>query len=435
MGSDRFRPVPQVQLTHPEWTRAATLYQINTRQFTPEGTFAAAEAHLPRLAELGVSILWVMPVQTIGEVNRKGSLGSPYAVRDYYEVNPEFGTMADFRHFVDAAHGLGLKVILDWVANHTAWDNELVRRHPEWYARDWKGDFCPTPWWDWDDIIDLDYSHQGLREYMGAAMAHWVREADLDGFRCDVAGHVPTDFWEAVRQELEEIKAVFLLAEWEQRDLHTRAFDATYAWSWNEAMHDVAMGRKDANALRVFYAWNDRSWPWDIMRMMFTTNHDHNSWEGTEYARFGEMLESATVLSFVGEGMPLIYNGQEAGNERQLAFFERDPITWQEHPMNERYRRLVELKTDTSCLWNAGWGARMVNVTNSAESQVISFTRSDKASAVFGVFNLSDEARTITFGDGPHHGEWTDFASGSAVSVDADWSVDIPAWGHRVLTR
>lgn len=225
----RYYPKPYVQLTHPEWLKNATLYELNTRQFTPEGTFRAAEAHLPRLKALGVDVIWLMPINPIGVKNRKGTLGSPYSVRDYYGVNPEFGTLEDLKHFVTSAHALGMKVILDWVANHSAWDNVMVAEHPDWYERDYKGDLRPTPWWDWSDIIDLDYSKPALREYMTKAMAYWVRAADIDGFRCDVAGFVPVDFWENVRAELDAIKPVFMLAEWESRDLHARAFDATYA--------------------------------------------------------------------------------------------------------------------------------------------------------------------------------------------------------------
>jgi len=219
-----YRPRPSVLIDHPEWSKNATIYQINTRQFTDEGTFRAAEKHLPRLKDLGVVILWLMPVNEIGEKGRKGTLGSPYAVKDYYSVNPEFGTLDDLKHFVNAAHEAGMYVILDWVANHTAWDNPLVSEHPEWYARDWKGDFCPTPWWDWVDIIDLDYQHEALRKYMTDVMKYWVSEVNIDGYRCDVAGFVPTDFWNNVRKELDAIKPVFMLAEWEARDLHVEAF-------------------------------------------------------------------------------------------------------------------------------------------------------------------------------------------------------------------
>ena len=222
---NRHQPRPETELKHPDWSKDATIYQINQRHFTPEGTFRAAKAHLPRLRDLGVDILWLMPVNPIGQEHRKGVLGSQYAVQDYLAVNPEFGDLDDLRHFVAAAHEHGLRVILDWVANHTAWDNVLVTQHPQWYARDWKGDFRPTPWWDWDDVIDLDYSCAELREYMTEAMKYWVREADVDGYRCDVAGFVPVDFWENARRELDEIKPVFLLAEWEARDLHARALE------------------------------------------------------------------------------------------------------------------------------------------------------------------------------------------------------------------
>ena len=188
-----YAPAPFVRIKHPDWARTASIYQINTRQFTAEGTFRAAQAHLPRLRELGVSILWLMPVQEIGRKNRKGTLGSPYAVRDYYAVADELGSMQDLQEFVAAAHEHGMHVLLDWVANHTAWDCNLVTEHPEWYVRDWKGDFRSTPWWDWDDIIDLDYSKPELRRYMTGAMRFWVEQADIDGFRCDVAGFVPVE--------------------------------------------------------------------------------------------------------------------------------------------------------------------------------------------------------------------------------------------------
>ena len=332
MTANPYTPRPAVELTHPEWSRSATIYQINQRHLTPEGTFRAAEAHLPRIRDLGIDIVWLMPVHPIGELNRKGVLGSPYAVQDYLGVNPEFGTLEDLRHFVDTAHGLGLRVILDWVANHTAWDNPLVEEHPDWYARDWKGDLRPTPWWDWDDIIDLDYDNPDLRRYMTEAMKFWVRDVDVDGFRCDVAGFVPVDFWDNVRRELDEIKPVFMLAEWESRDLHVRAFDMTYGWSWNETLHKIAHGKADVEALKVYYAWNDRFYQRDAYRMLFVSNHDKNAWEGTEYEQFGDALPAAIVLSVVGEGIPLVYNGQEAGSDKRLEFFAKDVITWRTDP-------------------------------------------------------------------------------------------------------
>ncbi len=432
-GARRHEP-RRPTVRHPEWAKDAVIYQVNQRQMTPEGTLRAAEAHLPRIRDLGADIVWLMPVNPIGEVNRKGGLGSPYAVKDYLAVNPEFGTMDDLRHFVTTAHELGLKVILDWVANHTAWDNVLVEQHPEWYVRDWKGDFRPTPWWDWDDIIDLDYDQVPLREYMADAMCHWVREADLDGFRCDVAGFVPLDFWEQVRTELEAIKPVFLLAEWDTRDLHEAAFDASYAWSWNEAMHGVAQGRTDLEPLRVYYAWNTRSWPRDSMRMTFVSNHDKNAWEGTEFEQFGDALESAIVLSVVGEGIPLIYNGQEAGSDKRLLFFEKDVIEWRDHELGDFYRRLFALKKAHPALWNGAWGAPMTRIPNSHEERWLTFVRTHPAGdRVLGVFNLSPDEGTVTLGEGPYGATWRDAFTGELVDLSQGASVSLPAWGCRVL--
>ena len=432
---DPYAPRPYVELSHPDWSRNAVIYQINTRQFTPEGTFRAARAELPRLRELGVDILWLMPVHEIGVQNRKGTLGSPYSVRDYYSVNPEFGTMEDLRAFVEEAHAQGMHVILDWVANHTAWDNPLVTEHPDWYDRDWKGEYHPTPWWDWSDIIDLDYNQPGLRRYMTEAMVHWVREADIDGFRADVAGYVPLDFWENVRRELEAIKPVFMLAEWDQRDVHARAFDATYAWDWNNALHDVTMGKADVGALFGYYSGNESAWPEDAYRMVYTSNHDQNAWEATEFERFGAGVEAAMALQFVGEGIPSIYNGQEAGNDNRLEFFEREPIVWREHPHGDLLKRLIRLKHDNPALWNGASGGRMVPVVNDAPGQVLSFVRRKDGNAVFAVLNLSPTDRTVTFSEGPHHGSYRDAISGEEVAFGQDTALDLPAWSWKVYVK
>ncbi len=435
MSADRYQPVPYVRITHPEWSRNATIYQINTRQFTSEGTFRAAEAHLPRLKDLGADILWIMPIHPIGEVNRKGPLGSPYAVKDYLGVNPEFGTLEDFRHLVTAAHDLGMHVILDWVANHTAWDNHLVTDHPEWYLRDWKGDFCPTPWWDWDDIIDFDYASPALRQYMTEALKYWVQETDIDGYRCDVAGFVPTDFWETTRAELDGIKPVFMLAEWESKDLHAASFDMTYSWHWNDTVHRICHGSLDCSALEVYYAWNDKNWPREAMRMMFVSNHDKNAWEGTEFEQFGDGLDAAMVLTVIGEGMPLVYNGQEAGYDKRLEFFERDPIVWRDHPHGNLYRRLFALKHENTALWNAPWGARMVRVPNSDKTRLLSFVRESERDKVFAVLNLSPGTVAATFRESLYHGRYTEFFSGEDVELGADLCLELPPWSYRVFVQ
>jgi glycosidase len=428
-------PETYVKLEHPEWSKNAVIYQLNTRQFSKEGTFKAAEMELPRLKELGVDIIWLMPIHPIGKKNRKGTLGSPYSVKDYFAVNPEFGNLQDLKQFVSKAHDLGMYVILDWVANHTSWDNTLVETHPEWYERDYKGDFRPTPWWDWSDIIDLDYRHSELRSYMTKALKYWVEEADIDGYRCDVAGFVPIDFWNQVRQELDAIKPVFMLAEWESRDLHARAFDMTYAWSWNESLHEICMGKKDVNALYIYYSWNESAYPENSIRMTFTSNHDKNAWEGTMFEQFGDGLEAAIALSVVGEGMPLIYNGQEAGNNKRLEFFEKDPIQWQAHPFNELFKELFHLMKNNTALWHGSWGARMIKVPNNNEKEIFSFVRQNSQDKVFAVFNFSNKAQKISFSEELHTGQYKVFQTGERVSFTTETTIALEPWDYKIYYK
>ncbi|MBC2844336.1 alpha-glucosidase C-terminal domain-containing protein [Winogradskyella flava] len=424
-----------VEIQHPEWSKNAAIYQLNTRQFTQEGTFKSAQKELPRLKELGADIIWLMPIHTIGEKNRKGSLGSPYAVKDYYSVNPEFGTLQDLKDFVAEAHNRDMYVILDWVANHTAWDNELVEKYPDWYDRDYKGDFRPTPWWDWSDIIDLDYNKPEVRQYMTEALKYWVKEANIDGYRCDVAGMVPIDFWNNVRKELDAIKPVFMLAEWESRDLHAKAFDMTYAWSWNEAVHNISVGKADVNKLYIYYSWNESAFPENSIRMTFVSNHDKNAWEGTMYEQFGEGLKAAIVLSVVGEGMPLIYNGQEAGNAKRLAFFEKDPIVWKEDAIGLLYKNLIALMKQNTALWHAKWGSRMIKVPNNHESDVFSFVRQNEKDKVFAVFNFSDEPKTVVFSESLYHSTYKIFGNNNKITLDKDSKLTLKPWEYRVYIR
>lgn len=431
-----YQPQPYVTLTHPEWVKSASIYQLNLRQFTPEGTFRAAEKDLPRLKELGVGIVWLMPIHPIGKLHRKGSLGSPYAVQDYYGVNPEFGTLDDLKHFVSAAHALGLHVILDWVANHTAWDSVLVQQHPDWYTRNWKGDFMPTPWWDWDDIIDLDYAKPALRKYMTDAMLYWIKTADIDGYRCDAAGFVPLDFWNEARREADRIKPTFWLAEWQSRDMEARAFDMLYGWSWYDAVRMVATSQKhDLSEIFTYYSWNEKFYPRDGIAMTFVSNHDKNSWEGTEFEQFGPGLNASIVLSVVGEGMPLIYNGQEAGYNHRLKFFDKDPIVWKSAPEGELYKKLFALKAANPALWNAHWGARMIPVVNSAPNQVLTFVRQSGADKVFAVLNFSATPQSVTFKDTLQDGRYTEYFSGEAVTVEHASPVQVSAWGYKVFVR
>ncbi|RDV24658.1 alpha-amlyase [Alteromonas aestuariivivens] len=433
MPFHRFPVQSPYRLTQPQWSANAVIYQVNTRQFSDSGTFSGVRCRLSEIRSLGVDIIWLMPIHPIGEKFRKGTLGSPYAVKDYYGVNEEFGSEEEFRDLITAIHAHGMRVILDWVPNHSAWDNALVDLHPEWYARDYKGDFRPSPWWDWDDIIEFDYAVPELREYMIDAMCYWVKEFDIDGFRCDVAGYVPNDFWHQARAALDAVKPVFMLAEWEDRDLHENAFNMTYAWSWNEVLHDIAHGRQPLDKLRKYYSWNERAWPRSAYRMTFVSNHDKNAWDGTQSEQFGPALEACIVLSVIGEGMPLIYNGQEAGETKRLAFFERDPIEWQPHPIGDLYRHLIKLKKSCSALWNGPFGATMIQVPNSRMSRVFSFVRGQDGDKVMVLINFSDQAVTFELEGNLSPGKYVDAIGNEPVEVKAGTLLSLPAWGYQLL--
>ena len=430
-----YAPRDVVEVQNAAWTADAVLYQLNTRQFTPEGTFKAAQKQLPRLAAMGVDIIWLMPIHPIGEVNRKGSLGSPYAVRDYRAVNPELGTEADFRAFVQEAHRLGLRVILDWVANHSAYDNPLTQSHPEWFTRTPEGALTSPAGTDWSDVADFDYGQIGLREYMTESLVYWVRNVGIDGYRADVAGYVPTDFWETARAELDKVKPVFMLAEWEQRDLHALAFDATYGWGWKEAMQRLVKSGEGAGPIRGYYAGQTETWPHAAMRMVYTENHDQNSWDGVASEIYGPAYEAAIALSFVGSGLPLIYNGQEADNDRQLAFFERDPIVWKDGRHAALFAKLIALKTAMPALHNGRFGAPMVEVPSSAAADVYAFTRGAAGERVFAVFNLSPRPHTVTFSHARHHGTYRDALSGESASFAGGETLELPAWGYRIYAQ
>jgi glycosidase len=434
--SGDWTPQPYATVQNAPWTKDAVLYQINTRQFTPEGTFAAAQKQLPRLKTLGIDIIWLMPIHPIGEKNRKGSLGSPYSVRDYYAVNPEFGTKADLKAFIDAAHGQGMHVILDLVANHTAWDNKLATEHPDWYEKDWKGDFRPTPWWDWSDIIDLDWSKPGVREHVGKAMEYWVRDFGIDGYRADVAGYVPLDFWENMRARLDKIRPVFMLAEWKSSELQRKAFDATYAWDWHVTAKKVAKGQGNAMSFYEYYAEHESAWPRQSMRLTYLENHDSNAWEGTTRENFGPALEAFTALSYAGDGLSMVYNGQEACNQRRLEFFEKDPIDWKQGE-NCAYGRLLKdliaFRKANPALANGKWGAAMSKVDSDKPEQLFSWMRRKDGNVVVGLFNLSATPVSAKLADDHAAGSYREFGTGETVTLKAGDSVALPAWGYRLL--
>ena len=431
MAAD-FLPQNRYQVVQPAWSENAVIYQVNTRQFSAEGNFQGVIKGLEHIKALGADIIYLMPVQPIGIKNRKGALGSPYSVKDYFAINPEFGDENSFAALVSEIHRLDMKVILDWIPNHSAWDNPLTVSHPDWYAKDYQGNFRPSPWWDWEDIIEFDYSVPALRRYMTEAMCYWVERFDIDGFRCDVAGYVPNDFWAQARAALDAIKPVFMLAEWENRDLHEQAFNMTYAWSWNEAMHDIAQGRAPLDRLRKYYSWNERSWPESAYRMTFVSNHDKNAWDGTQHEQFGQALEAAIVLSVTGEGMPLIHNGQEAGENKRLAFFERDPIDWQDHAIGDLYRELISLKKRVKALWNGKAGATMLQVNSNDLKRVFSYVRMQGNEKILVVLNLSPDTVSPTFDAGLYNGQYRDVLNRQDIVLDAAQPPILAPWAYRV---
>jgi glycosidase len=385
------------QLKTPEWVQNATIYEVNVRQFTPEGTFSAFEKHLPRLKNMGVDIIWLMPIHPIGELNRKGSLGSYYAVRDYRGINPEFGSHDDFAHLVDAAHQLGMKVIIDWVANHTSPDAVWIEEGKlDWYTLDSMGKVQPTLGTDWWDVADLNYDNADLRNEMIACMEYWVRDFDIDGYRCDVAGWVPMDFWNAARASLDQIKPVFMLAEAEGKELHS-AFEMTYGWEFHHIMNEIAKGEKNAADVIAFY--EKTKLPTGAFHMNFTSNHDENSWNGTEMERMGEARFALAVLAATIEGMPLVYNGQETSLDRRLKFFDKDSINWDKMDLVDFYSRLLHLHQSNEALHVGLEQTEPRFLSTKDQKEVLVFERKAGENRVLVLLNLSNSTQKVKVTD------------------------------------
>lgn len=424
---------------HPVWAKNAVIYEVNTRQFSPEGTFKAFEAGLPRIKELGVDILWFMPIHPIGEKNRKfpegakTSLGSYYSVRDYKGINPEYGTEADFKAVVAKAHKMGFKVIIDWVANHTAWDNKWITEHPEWYAQDSAGKIQSA--FDWTDVAKLNFKNKDMRQAMIDAMKYWVVNCDIDGFRCDVAGEVPVDFWEEARAELQKTKPMFMLAENEgTKDMCKTAFDMDYGWKMHHLMTKIAKGEDSVNSIFKLQKEIDSILPKDAMKMNFITNHDENSWNGTAKEKFGEGENAFTVLTYTLPGMPLIYNGQEAGLDKRLRFFAKDTINWGYKDFSPFYKSLNELKHENEALWNPPYGGTFVPLDNTQPRKVLSFMREKDGKRVVVIMNLSPEKVLVNLKGSKADGEYQDvFRKVDFTLNSSNLNLTLPAWGYWVM--
>ena len=427
-------PVAAPAGAHADWVYNSVVYEMNVRQQTPEGTFAAAEERLPFLKELGVDIIWLMPIHPIGEKGRKGTLGSYYAIKNYCEVNPEFGTMADFERFLNKAHELGFKVILDYVANHTSPDAAWVTEQPaEWYVRDSVGE--PVVQYDWWDIAKLNYACDEVRVAMKEVQKFWI-EKGVDGFRCDVAGEMPDDFWTESWREVKAINPdVYFLAEGEGSNFHADGFDACYAWKLKDVMNDIAQGKQTTGDLKQWIEEFTTEYPREAIQLMFTSNHDENSWSGTEFERLGAAAKTFAALTYVlPQGQPLIYTGQEVGYDHRFEFFEKDPIPgWEENEYTDLYRTLNTLRHTTPALWAGEKGGELVYMTGVVE-EVLAFTREVEGSKAVCLFNLSTEPQSV-IPTVEAAGEYTCAMTGEQVVVESGKELLLEPWAYVILTK
>lgn len=425
---------------HRAWSYNLSVYEVNVRQYTKEGTFASFGKHLDRLKDLGVGVIWFMPIHPIGSKNRLGSLGSYYSVKDYYAVNPEFGTLNDFKAVVDSIHSKGMYVLMDWVANHTSWDNGLTLTHPEWYTKNGSGSFIPPPGTNWSDVIQLDFTNQELRNYMIGAMKYWIATAKIDGFRCDAASFVPIDFW---TQAVAELKAsypnIMMIAEDDGAKYYIAGFDMTYAWSFygfgNGLLIRLANGSNNANNLATYVQSENASYSGNANRMYFTSNHDENSWYGTDTELFGSAAESFIALSLVFRSVPLIYGGQEAGLNHRLKFFDKDSIVWKTHPLANRYRALLRTKRNNSALWNGVAGENPIRLATTDDQNIFAFVRQKGVDKVCGIFNISNSQRTVTVSANNYSDTYRDIFSDSAITVTQNYTITLPARGYSVYEK
>ncbi|MFR9503903.1 MAG: alpha-amylase family glycosyl hydrolase [Rikenellaceae bacterium] len=424
-------------MIHPAWSYGAVLYEMNIRQLTPEGTIRAAQSRLGFLRDLGIDAIWLMPIYPIGEESRKGSLGSYYSIQDYCDVNPEMGSMADFDSFLCEAHRLGMKVILDWVANHTARDARWESEKPlDWYERDENG-VAVVPW-DWSDTAKLNYANYEVWHGQINSMIFWAKRG-VDGFRCDMAMLVPIEFWREVSEALHRVNPdIFMLAEAEQQNLFDRAFDCCYGWELHHLMVDVATGEKRTTSIRDYLYRNASEYPSWAMRMSFTSNHDENSWQGCEQQIFNKSLDVMRVLSFVAPySMPLIYTGQEVGYDHSFEFFHRDFIPEDRYVSNqttEFYRKLIEMKHSFTSLAAGERGGVWFTINTNADDCLLILVRESSEDRVVAILNLSPYTIDCHYDTGIYEGHYIDAITGEDCILPRKVNELMNGWSFRVLT-
>ena len=373
-----------------EFLNSINIYEVNVRQYTNEGTFAAFAKHLPRLKDMGVQVLWIMPVTPISVEKRQGTLGSYYACSDYVSVNPEFGNLDDFKNLIKQAHELGMQLIIDWVTNHTGYDHVWTKEHSDWYKKDASGNFFDEH--GWVDVIDLNYDNADMRMEMIKSMEYWIRECDIDGFRCDMAHLVRLDFWIQAKQQCETLKQLIWLAESEATEYH-EVFNITYAWNWMHTTERFAKGNAGMYDLKsVLKLYDD--YPANALKLFFTSNHDENTWNGTEYEKYGELAKAFAIISFTWSVVPLIYSGQELPNFKRLKFFDKDEIEWTsaEPALQNFYKALTNLKLNNAALHATG---NVEILQENYDDNVFVYMRINRNDKVLTVLNLSNKSNLV----------------------------------------
>ncbi len=419
--------------TQPAFLAASNLYEVNLRQYTPEGTIRAFMKHLPRLKNMGVEILWIMPIHPIGIKNRKGTLGSYYSIKNFRDVNPEFGTKSDFRDLVTEAHRLDMKVILDWVANHAAWDNVWTLTNPEYFVRDIAGNFKAP--YDWDDVIQFDHTNPGEQQAMIEAMKFWVAEFDIDGFRADLAHLTPLPFWINARTQLTAVKDELVwLAETEEIDYH-KAFDISFGWRWMHDTEDYCKGKKTFEALGDTLHYYDTGFPHDALHMYFTSNHDENSWNGTSFEKYNGYVKALSVFNATWHGIPLIYSGEELPLGKRLAFFDKDVIDWNgDVALHDFYNSLLTLRRKSKAI-TAGKLSKPVCMGGAIQKKILAFSRRMDNSVLIVLINMDDKGVEFHFSTEHIHGHYTNIFSGEKQYLGEGGIVSLEPGEYLVLSN
>jgi glycosidase len=435
----------------------SVIYEVNIRQYSPEGTFNAFTKDIPQLKELGVKIIWVMPIFPISQTKRKATggddskfasempaaeqhkyLGSYYAVSDFKKVNPEFGTIEDFRNLVKTAHENGIYVILDWVPNHTGWDHVWIKNHPEYYTQNAKGEIIDPvnpetgKSWGWTDVADLNYDNQNLRAEMTADMMHWIKNEDIDGFRCDVAGNVPLDFWQQAIPQLRKQKSIFMLAEaWEPALLKNNLFDMAYGWDGHHTMNKIAQGKETVKQFDAFIEKINKDYEANDILMNFVDNHDENSWNGTIKSRLGEAEAAMTALSYLMPGMPLVYSGNEYGLAHSLKFFEKDSIPKTKGKQWELRAKLGKIKNEIDAL-HGGKNKANYKRLNASNENVLAFERMKNGKKVIYLANLSANPVSVSL---PVSGQYKDLMNEKMMDLKTSQVLSMLPWQYYILSK